>query len=386
MKGRGVGRGSAADWGQCARGLPLLMLLIAFGVFISLRGRPIRSGEFLIGDCPYYASTAVSIWTDGDLDLRNQLRGGLEAHQRQVALGLHGEWYPKHPILMPLLTVPLYAIFGVSGFLLFNGLVLAVLGGVLWGLCRRHVGAGLSTLATASILAGTYLRAYVYNYSPDLFSALLFLAALLLLLDGRFLPAGALLGLSVMAKITNLFGVLIVAGILVARHKPREALRLGAGALPCLIALAALNTLMFGGPATTGYDRTLVLENGSPVTVSHRGFFDLPLLEGIRGQLFAERTGLLTTSPLLLLALPGLLLLLRRDPWEGLLFVCLWEFTFLLFSTYRWWATSHYGNRFLMIPVALTAVPLALTLEWVRQGFVIRRWGAGLPEAAMRER
>jgi hypothetical protein len=138
-----------------------------------------------------------------------------------------------------------------------------------------------------------------------------------------------------------------------------------AAALPFLVGLAALNVAMFGSPAASGYDRTLVLENGEPATVSHRGFFDLPLLEGIQGQLFSPKTGLIPTSPLLLLSLPGFVLLLRRHPWEGLLLVCLWEFTFLLFSSYRWWATSHYGNRFLMVPVALTGIPLALTLDWV---------------------
>jgi hypothetical protein len=157
-------------------------------------------------------------------------------------------------------------------------------------------------------------------------------------------------------------------------------------ALPFLLILAVLNTAMFGSPAVSGYDRTLVLENGSPLTVSHRGFFDLPLLEGIRGQIFSPRTGLLPTSPLLLLALPGFLLLLRRHPWEGLLLFSLCEFTFLLFSTYRWWATSHYGNRFLMAPVALCAVPLALSLDWLGRAWRRRPWLPGLAPAATRGR
>jgi len=349
-------------------GLPLLVVLIAVWILLTVQGRAVRSGEFLIGDCPYYASTAVSLWTDGDLDLRNQLRGGLPVHQRQIALGVKGQWFPKHPVLMPLLSVPFYATLGVAGFLLFNSLVFAGLGIVVWMLCRRHVSPALSTLTTAAILGGTFLRAYVYNYSPDLFAAFLFLAGLLLVLQDRPLPGGGCLGLSVMAKVTNLFSLLIVMGFLCFRPRRRDALLVASGALPFLVGMALLNTAMFGSPTTTGYDRTLVLEHGSPTTISHRGFFDLPLLEGVQGQLFSQRTGLLTTSPLLLLALPGMLLLLRRHSWEGLLVLSLAEFTFLLFSTYRWWATSHYGNRFLMAPVALAAIPLALTLEEIRHG------------------
>ena len=354
-------------------GLPLLFFLMAAGILGSLWGKPVRSGDFLIGDCPYYASAAVSLWADGDLDLANQLKGGLEAHQRQVALGRGGAWYPKHPVLMPLLSVPFYALFGVAGFLAFNVLVLAGLGAVIWALCRRHVSAGVATLTTTVILAGTFLRAYVYNASPDLLSTLLVLGGLFLVLQGRPLSGGVLLGLSVMAKITNVFGLLLVTGFLLARPGRREALRVAAAALPFLAILAILNSVMFGSPVTSGYDRTLVLEEGRPATVSHRGFFDLPLSDGVRGQLFSSRTGLIPTSPVLLLALPGLVLLIRRRPWEGLLLLCLCEFTFLLFSTYRWWATSHYGNRFLMAPVALTAVPLSLTFDWMRQAMGRRR-------------
>ena len=365
--------GWAAGVARRSAGLPLLLLLTAAGIVASLWGKPVSSGDFLIGDCPYYASAAVSLWVDGDLDLTNQLKGGLEVHQRQVALGRGGAWYPKHPILMPILGIPFYALFGVAGFLIFNVLVLAGLGAVVWALCRRHVPPGVATITATVILAGTFLRAYVYNYSPDLLSTLLVLGGLLLVLQERPLSGGVLLGLSVMAKLTNVFGLLLVTGFLLARPGRRDAFRVAATALPFLAILAILNAVMFGSPVTSGYDRTLVLEDGATATVSHRGFFDLPPLDGVRGQLFSSRTGLIPTSPVLLLALPGLVLLIRRRAWEGLLLLCLCEFIFLLFSTYRWWATSHYGNRFLMAPVALTAVPLSLTFDWMRQAMGRRR-------------
>src|SRR2546428_10988066 len=56
------------------------------------------------GDCPYYISTTLSIWQDSDIDLSNQLRGGLTVHGRQIALGGDGRWDPKHPLLMPVLA------------------------------------------------------------------------------------------------------------------------------------------------------------------------------------------------------------------------------------------------------------------------------------------
>src|SRR5436190_4885584 len=101
-----------------------LAALVAGGAFALAKHRPLT---FLVGDGPYYAATAVSILHDHDLDLRNQLRGGLEVHGRQIALGPNGAWYPKHPLLMPLAALPFLALFGMDGFLLFN---LAVLGAV----------------------------------------------------------------------------------------------------------------------------------------------------------------------------------------------------------------------------------------------------------------
>ncbi len=346
-------------------GLPLLLLLLGMGVFAGLKGEKVRSGGFLIGDCPYYASATVSLWADGDLDLRNQLRGGLEVHGRQVALGRRGEWYPKHPILLSVLSVPFYALLGVAGFLVFNLLELVGLLCVTWALCRRHAPPGIATTAASLVLGGTFLRAYIYNFSPDLLSALLVLAGLLLVLEHRVLAGGLVLGVSALAKVTNLFSVAIVVIFLAVRGPRRETVRALVGLLPGLLILCLLNAALFGSPTVFGYDRTLVLQNGIPMTLSHRGFFDLPVWEGMRGQLFSPRVGLLPTSPVLLLAVPGFLLLLRRQPWEGLLLFSLSEFTFLFFSTYRWWATSHYGNRFLMVPVCLAALPIAYTLEWV---------------------
>src|SRR5262249_40831143 len=148
-------------------------------------GKDWRSGSFLIGDCPYYASAAVSLWQDRDLDLHNQLKGGLEVHQKQVALGARGGWYPKHPGFLSIISVPFYALLGVAGFLLVNQLVLLLLGACTWALCRHFVGPGTATCATVLVFGGSFLRAYAYNYSPDLFSALWALAGILAILKGR---------------------------------------------------------------------------------------------------------------------------------------------------------------------------------------------------------
>src|SRR5262252_2739078 len=266
-------------------GLPLLFLMMAVGSLLALEGKDVRSGAFLIGDGPYYASAAVSLWEDHDLDLENQLRGGLEIHQKQIALGRNGAWVPKHPILMSVCSAPFYPLFGVGGFLLFNEMVWLVLAVLLWYICRRHVPPAAATLGVVLALEATFMRAYQYNFSPDLFSSALVLGGILLLLRRRDLAGGLTLGLSTLAKVTNLFLALLAVALLGLRKPRTGSVRACAGLAPGVGLLMAVNLAMFGGLATTGYDRTLVLQDGSPAVVSHKGFFDVPVLQGAKGQL-----------------------------------------------------------------------------------------------------
>src|SRR5262245_34413109 len=363
----GNGGAPAPNRKPAALNLAGLLALLLGGISVQVARQDTGPAGFMIGDCPYYASAAISLWEDGDLDLGNQLRGGPAAHQEQVAVAADGALVPKHPILMPVVSVPFYALFGVRGFLLFNVAVLMILGAVAWETGRLYGGPGMAAAATLIVFCGSFLREYVYNYSPDLFSTLLLLAGILLILKRRPLAGGAFLGISVLAKQTNLFVAAIVGVFLLFRSPRKEAARAALAMAPGIAAWMLVNLALFGDPTVTGYDRTLILRNGVAGTFSHREFFDAPLLQGMIGQLVAPRVGLLATSPLLLLAVPGLVGFLRKHPWDATLCLGISEFLFLLFSTYSRWSTSHYGNRFLMLPVVLATVPIAFTLTALRE-------------------
>jgi len=320
---------------------------------------------FLIGDCPYYAQTALSILLDGDLDLRNQLRGGLEPHQRQVSLGARGEWYPKHPILMPLVTVPLVPLLGMKAFIVFNLLVLAALSVALYELARLAAGPAAAIGGSLGMIFGSFIILYDYNYSPDLFACVILTAAVHATLRERAGSAGLLAGLATFARTSNLFLVPITLAYTAWKRKSRGAiLFIVAASLP-LLAQAGLNFHMFGSPFTSPYMRILTLRNGEPAILSHLGDFNLPIWEGIRGQLLDPEKGLLFTAPVLLLAAPGFVPWLKRRRDQALLCFVLAEFLFLIFSSYRWWPTSHEGNRFLMPVLAFSAPALACSVEWI---------------------
>ena len=337
-----------------------LLAVVVFllgGAYAAARHRPLT---FLIGDGPYYAATGVSILHDRDLDLRNQLRGGLVVHGAQIALGADGAWYPKHPILMPLATLPFLAALGMDGLLVFNVLVLALLAGAMALLALRHAPPRAAAAAVALLLAGTFLRGYVYNLSPDLFATLLFVAAVIAVLSGRFLRAGLLVGAAVAAKILLIVLLPWAACLAWARHGTRGALRLLAGAAPAAGFLLVLNATLFGSPWVTSYDRGVAVQDRGERIVTHRSQFDGPFLAGLEGEMFDRTHGLLPTAPIVLLAVPGLMLLWRRDRSEALVTIGIALTLLLVLAPYRGWNASHYGNRFLMPAVALLAPALAL--------------------------
>jgi hypothetical protein len=325
---------------------------------------------FLIGDCPYYTQAAISLLTDLDLDLRNQLGGGLERHARQISLGARGEWYPKHPILMPLLSAPLLPLLGMNAFLVFNVGVLVALALALYKLCSlaaRREAAALGALAT---ILGSFLILYDYNYSPDLLACLFLTLAVIGVLRDRTVAGGLLGGVAVLARTSNLF-LLPLLGLYVAwraRERPagmalRIATFMSAAAIP-LMAQAALNAAMFGSPVVSPYMRILDVQDSQPVLRSHVSDFDNPFWEGFTGQLLDRRRGLLFTAPILLAALPGFFIWLRKRPDQAILCLSLGEFVLLLFSRYRWWHTSHEGNRFLMPTVALASPAVTCLIDW----------------------
>lgn len=327
------------------------------GAYAAARHEPLT---FLIGDGPYYAATAVSILHDHDLDLRNQLRGGLVVHGAQIALGPGGAWYPKHPILMPVAALPFLAAMGMDGLLVFNVLVLALFAGAMALLARRHAPPAAAAAAVALLLLGTFLRGYVYNLSPDLFATLLFVSGALALLSGWPLRAGLLLGAAVAAKFLLIVLLPWVAFLAWARHGARGARRCLAGTIPAAVLLLVFNAALFGSPWVTSYDRGVSVRDGTERIVTHRSQFDGAFLAGLSGEIFDRTHGLLPTAPIVLLAVPGLLLLWRRNREEALVTIGAGLTLLLVLAPYRGWSASHYGNRFLMPALALLAPALAL--------------------------
>ncbi|HMF40842.1 MAG TPA: glycosyltransferase family 87 protein [Polyangia bacterium] len=321
---------------------------------------------FLIGDCAYYRATLVSLLEDRDLDVANNL--GVERYSLpgNVARGRHGEFYPKHPILLAVVALPFYAVARDIGLLAFNLAQLAALVLVMWIGARRYATNEAALAIVLWYAFGTMLRPVAYNFAPDVLSTLLVAGGIVALLHGRSVAAGALLGLSLWAKWTNAVFVPIAFAAVAARRDWRALGRFVAGAAAPIACLLALNWHMFGSPFVTPYDRVLIAENRRwTIEPSHRTFFTLPFWSGLWRQLTDRQAGLVVAAPPVLLAVPGLVVIFRRARAEALLIGAACVAQLAMFAKYEQWNISSYGPRFLLSVVALSALPAAAALGWI---------------------
>lgn len=175
---------------------------------------------------------------------------------------------------------------------------------------------------------------------------------------------GLLLGLAVISEYP---AALIAAaiGVHLMIVIPRKA-RLGwalAGAMVPGALWMAHNLAIYGRPLVFGYSySTLYLDKHNV------GFLSLtfPTVEALWGITFGSFRGLFYLSPVLLLALPGFAMVLRRPEMRAEALVCAWAFVaFVAFnaSSVMWEGGFAVGPRYLVPMLPFLVLPLVAALE-----------------------
>ena len=119
------------------------------------------------------------------------------------------------------------------------------------------------------------------------------------------------------------------------------------------------------------------LRTGSPFRGYEHGGFTASLWTGLHGLIYAPGKGFWWYDPLLLLAIPGLVLLWRRDRAVTMALVLLAAVRFLFYARWDAWpGGTCWGPRFLFPLCALLAIPSVAAIAWLRQRAGWRR-GAG---------
>jgi hypothetical protein len=289
-------------------GALLFLLEVAFVFLSEQRQHPASSEGFLIGDCPFYAATVESLVRDGDWDLRNQLPGELKDHVNFFALSKDGRLVIKQSTLMPLLSLPFFAVFGSKGFLIFNVFQVFVL---IFGIAQL---AGNSPWARLLALAGylsTPFLAYTYNYSPDILGAALVVWAYVFAIRRWAILCGLLAGLAIWAKV-YLALVILPAGIIVVPQGWRAVLGSAIAAAAALTPMFLINAHLYGAPWITGYDREARVGPDGFELGEHYSRFHQPIVSGLGNLLFDKKIGMLQTAPLWFLWPAGLWFAMRR--------------------------------------------------------------------------
>lgn len=317
-------------------------------------------------------------WYEGNLGWNRSLDAGWS----NVALGRDERRLPKHPILLPLLATPWFWAFGLHGTLLFNVLLFGVAGAAAFAVARRYASSPAAAFAALALPLATGIRDHAYDYHVDVLMLALFTSGVALAHARRGFWAGVLIGATVVLRPTALLWVPSLV-LLLAAHRDWRTLRFAllGGALP-LLAFAASNHWLYGRPWWSGYNRVLVVVDGEPRLADVSDAFGVPWREGLEA-LWSGPYGVRHRLTLVLAALPGLVVLLRRRPAYVLAAVLAVAASVLVFARYRW-----YGDRFLWPSAALLAPALAVTFDAAARLVRRRPWWrpalvAGLGAAAI---
>ncbi len=323
---------------------------------------------------------------DHDLDIRNDdavFGGAPEQDTDPTQINMHGVgpaivWTPLYLVADALCGTIGQSCNGASRPYLAACTLTSMMASA-WGLvaafrlAARFAAWGASLLSIFGVAWATFISWYM-TVEPTMSHNLSFAAsarAFVLMLqakDGRlsWFWAGLAVGYSASIRFADaLIGVSALPFILAPepRRPPRailhDALVLGAGAL------VGFAPQMFAWQRVFG--RPLVIPHGSDFLFHPTSVVDV---------LFSAQSGLFTWSPLLYLALPGLLSVRRLGWrfWSGA-----WAALFLIYLTNaraHWWAGAGFGGRRFCTVLPLLAVGLALTLESMSR-FLSRRPLAG---------
>jgi hypothetical protein len=267
-----------------------------------------------------------------------------------------------------------YAIAFATGLYGFLALLLS------FRLARKYVGPTWSLVATLAIWWASSLPVYMYfnpswSHAHSAFMVALFLWYSDATREGRSLTQWLFLGVIVGLMLDVYYANLMVVSVLAVEALRQYAHIVGSGrsSSPSFLELLARHLLfwlvvclvmiptfisrwiVYGSPFETGY-------------LSIRDFFwSSPVFFSV---LFSSNHGLLSWTPLLGLAILGLLLFLFRLPKVGIPFFTAVVAFYFLISFYPDWAgISSYGNRFFVSLTPLFILGLAYLLERVATHF-----------------
>jgi hypothetical protein len=338
------------------------------------------SPQLPTGDEPHYLVIAQSLVKDHDLQIENNHRRGdyhdyygSDLRPDYIRRGQNGEIYSVHAPGLSVLVAPALALFGYPGVLVFLALVSACATALTWTATWRvtsDAAASWFGWAAAALSAPFFFQSFVVY--PDAPGAALVMVGVLALVDDwplstwRIVATGAALALLPWLHTRYAVAAVMLGLMLCAR----------VGSLRRVAALLSIPLL-----SAAGWFAFFYTIYGSP---DPRGPYggstqsDLANLgRGIVGLLFDQQFGVLPAAPVLLCALAGVVVLMRRTPRLAAALLLLVTPYGLVVGTYQmWWGGNSSPGRFI-IPILLPlAIPAGVWFQ-TRRGHAGKMLGLG---------
>ena len=149
-------------------------------IFLAAGERLTRTETFPSGDEPHYLILAQSIWRDHDLKIENNHKRGDyheyyadELQPDYLVRGLDREIYSIHPVGLPFLIAPIYALGGYHAVVWFLILIAATAATLAWRLALRITNApGATTFAWLAIAASAPFLLNSFVVFPEITAGL----------------------------------------------------------------------------------------------------------------------------------------------------------------------------------------------------------------------
>lgn len=340
------------------------------------------------GDEPHYLVIAQSLWRDRDLKIENNHARGdyLEYYPLELAphyqtRGVDGEIYSIHPIGMPLVVAPVYALGGYPLVVALFVAVAAASAAWLWRVTVLAVGsAGAATFGWSALLASAPFLLNTFTIYPEVLAGLAVVAAFATTAlappgaPGRWLTAGAAVAAlpwlsAKYAPLSAALAAVVLGRIWRPPDPPPGSERPAATTRDRAIASAWVVAPYAASLA--GWFAFFHAIWGSPwpqASYAEAGQTSLAWLPaGLGGLFFDQEYGVLPVAPVLALGLIGL----GTMAWHGgrrrrlalEIAVVIGAHVCTVGAFHHWWGGASVVGRNLMAVLLLLMVPLAVQFD-----------------------
>jgi hypothetical protein len=322
------------------------------------------------GDEPHYLAATQSLLHDGDLRVANNYASGeyldyfpgkLEPHF--LARAKSGEIYSIHAPGVSVIVLPAFAIAGYAGAVSTMLLIAALTAALTWRLAFRVSGDAAGAWAgTMAVFASTPYFFHAFTVYPEIIGSFCVMCGAWLLIelaDGRqvatrsFVAVGAALAIlpwlhSRFAILAAMIGLLVVVR-LARRGASIDIAKFLGVPVAAGIAWFAYFYVIWGSPSPAA-------PYGADTSTSASY-----IVRGLIGLIVDQQFGVLTTAPIYVMAIAGMVLMfVRRRALATELTLIVAPYAIAVASYAMWWAGAAAPARFLVSVLPLAALPIAL--------------------------